>query len=81
MIVDASECPEWFGIVFVNDLVLVDGNGLKPGNVRQTGIVQMEFSMCVKIEEFKGARSPRHHLGSTSARIREHHRVELSSMH
>jgi hypothetical protein len=30
MIVDASECPEWFGIVFVDDFVLVDRNGLKP---------------------------------------------------
>ena len=30
MIVDASECPEWFGIVFVNEFVLVDRNGLKP---------------------------------------------------
>ena len=30
MIVDDSECPEWFGIVFVYDFVLVDRNGLKP---------------------------------------------------
>ena len=30
VIVDASECPEWFGIVFVDDFVLVDRNGLKP---------------------------------------------------
>ena len=30
MIVDASECPEWFGMVFVYVLVLVDRNGLKP---------------------------------------------------
>ena len=30
IIVDASECPEWFGMVFVNDFVLVDRNGLKP---------------------------------------------------
>ena len=30
MIVDASECPEWFGIVFVYDFVLIDRNGLKP---------------------------------------------------
>ena len=30
MIIDASECPEWFGIVFVDDLLLVDRNGLKP---------------------------------------------------
>ena len=29
MIVDASECPKWFGIVFVDDFVLVDRNGLK----------------------------------------------------
>ena len=28
--VDASLCPEWFGIVFVNDFVLVDEIGLKP---------------------------------------------------
>ena len=36
----------------------------------------MEFSMCVKIKEFKGAKSPRHHLGSTPARIRENHKVD-----
>ena len=30
MIADASECPEWFGIVFVNEFVLLDRNGLKP---------------------------------------------------
>jgi len=30
MFVDASECPDWFGIVFVDDFVLVDRNGLKP---------------------------------------------------
>jgi len=50
MIEDASECPEWFGIVFADDFVLVDRNGLKPWeNVRETGIAQMEFSMCVKL--------------------------------
>ena len=30
MIVDAPECPERFGIVFVDDFVLVDRNVLKP---------------------------------------------------
>ena len=30
VVVDASESPEWFGIVFVYDVVLIDRNGLKP---------------------------------------------------
>ena len=30
MIVHASEYPEWLGIVFVDDFVLVDRNVLKP---------------------------------------------------